>query len=179
MFRLHHHDRPEPGPQLTPWGFYAVRPEKPARDPFRMVALGIVLTLVLVVGGCLVTVGAMAQQFRTAFEVDPAPVTSATSMPVETGMPFVLSGFRAASGWALAETSLGGSTIAGLRVTNVGVRAVNLRYAFTFRLDGRWVTEVDCFCPSVEPGETVPMRCLPTAARLPLEYDRVVVADSY
>lgn len=177
---FHSRRRPESGPQLTPWGFYAVRPEKPARDPFRVIALGTVLSLVLVVGGCFVTVGAMAQQFRTAFEVAPAPVTSATSMPVETGMPFLLSGFRAASGWRLAETSLGAATIAGLRVTNLGARAVDLRYAFTFRQDGRWVAELDCFCPSVEPGETVWMQCLPTAvARLPLEYDRVVVADSF
>ena len=175
---FHSRRRPEPGPQLTPWGFYAVTPAKPRRDPFRVIALAVMLTILLAVGGCCVAVGAVAHQFGTAFHVASAPMAAA-SMRVETGMPFVLSGFRAAPGWELEETSVGGATIGGLQVTNVGVRATNLRYAFSFRQGDRWLAEVDCFCPSVEPGETVPMRCLATAAPPPVGYDRVVVADSY
>jgi hypothetical protein len=177
MFRSRR--RPDAGPQLTPWGFYAVTPAKPRRDPLRIIALGAVLTLVLAVGGCFVAVGGVARQLGTAFEVAQTPVTAATSMEVQTGKTFALSGFRAAEGWALDRETLGGPTITSLRVTNAGERTTSLRYSFTFKRGARWLAEVDCSCPSVAPGATVPMECFSTTARLPLGYDKVMVADSY
>ncbi len=176
---LHLHRRPEPGPQLTPWGFYAVTPPQRRRDPLRVIAIGAVLTLVLAVGGCFVAVGKVAHQFGTAVESAGAPVTATASIEVRAGRAFLLSGFRATQGWSLDRESLGGPTIAGLRVTNTGDRATNLRYAFTFRRGSTWLAEVDCFCPSTDPGETVAMQCFSTSARLPLGYDTVMVADSF
>ncbi|MDI6909551.1 hypothetical protein [Nocardioides sp.] len=183
MFRRHH--RPEPGPQLTPWGFYA-RPPAKSHDPLRVVAIGLVLSLVLLVGGCLAAVGGLAQQVGTAFQAAPAPVADVVRMEVQEGEAFVLAGFRAAAGWKVATeaaraTTVTGPhvTITGLEVTNTGDSAQMLRYAFIFRGHAEWLAEIDCFCPAVLPGQAVVMQCRPTVPRMPFSYDAVVVADGF
>ncbi len=177
MFRTHH--RPEPGPQLTPWGFYAMPTPTKARDPLRAVAIGLVVTLVLLVGGCFAVVGGIAHRVGTAFEATPAPAAAAALMEVQDGEAFLLSGFQAAGGWTVTQAALGGSTITGLHVTNIGDTAQSMRYAFTFRSGTRLLAEVDCWCPTVLPDQTTAMQCFATAARMPFGHDQVVVADSY
>ena len=171
--------RPDAGPELTPWGFYAVRPTKRRRDPLRVIAVGAVLTLVLALGGCLVAVGSVAQDFGSAWEVAGAPLAATAHQEVHVGEAFALAGFRAAPGWTLEREPLGGPTITGLRVTNTDDHATELRYAFTFRRGSTWLAEVDCSCPSLEPGASAPMQCFSTSDRLPTGYDTVVVADSF
>src|SRR3546814_19290167 len=104
MFRSH--PRPDPGPQLTPWGFYAVTPTKRPRDPFRMVAIGVALSFVLVLGGCMAVVGSMARELRPAFDV-PVAAVSTTVTRVETGRRFILSGFRTEPAWTVDRVALG------------------------------------------------------------------------
>ena len=176
MFRSH--PRPDPGPQLTPWGFYAVTPTKRPRDPFRMVAIGVALSFVLVLGGCMAVVGSMARELRPAFDV-PVAAVSTTVTRVETGSSFILSGFRTEPGWTVDREARGALTIGGLRVSNLGDRPQGVRYAFKFRNGYRQLAEVDCYCAAVAPGETVPMQCLATTAPVPLGNDRILVADSY
>lgn len=171
--------RPDRGPELTPWGFYAVTPTRRRRDPLRALAVGAVLTLVLAFGGCIVAVGSVAQDFGSTWSVTGAPVAAATQRQVAVGQAFALAGFRAAPGWTLDREELGGPTISGLRVTNAAGVATELRLAFTFRRGSTWLAEVDCSCPSVSPGTTAAMTCSSTTARLPLGYDAVVVADSF
>ena len=176
MVHLRH--RPEAGPQLTPWGYYAATPTKRHRDPLRAMAVAASLTLVLAFGGCVAAVGNAAQGLGGAWSVAAGPVAATTHMPVRLGDAFTLAGFRVAPGWTLADESFGRQTIAGLRVTNNGDHAAELRYAFTFREGSTWLTEIDCFCAPVAPGATATMQCFPTA-RLPLGYDTLVVADSF
>ena len=175
MFRSR---RPDPGPQLTPWGFYAVTREKPPRDPFRMVAIGVALSFVLVLGGCLAVVGSMAHELRPAFDV-PVSAMATTVVRVETGSPFLLAGVRAEPGWTVDREERGVLTIGGLRVSNLGDHPQDVRYEFRFRDGSRRIAEVDCYCASVRPGATVPMQCHRTTAAVPLGHDRILVADSY
>lgn len=183
MFHLHH--RAEPTPQLTPWGFYA-RPPAKSHDPLRRVAIGLVFSLVLVVGGCVAVVGGLAHQVGTAFQATPAPVAGVVRMEVHEGEAFVLAGFRAAAGWKVAKEAAHAATvtaphitIAGLEVTNTGDGAQMLRYAFTFRGHAEWLAEIDCYCPAVLPDQTALMQCRPTVPRMPFAFDTVVVADGY
>lgn len=183
MFHLHH--RPDPGPQLTPWGFYA-RPPAKSHDPLRTVAIGLVLSMVLLVGGCFAVVGGLAHQVGTAFRAGPAPVVDVVRMEVQEGEAFLLAGFQVGADWKVAQEAARAVTvtaphitITGLEVTNTGDRAQMLRYAFTFRGHAEWLAEIDCYCPAVPPGQTVVMQCRPAVPRLPFAYDTVVVADGY
>lgn len=183
MFHLHH--RPDPGPQLTPWGFYA-RPPAKSHDPLRTVAIGLVLSMVLLVGGCFAVVGGLAHQVGSAFQATPASVAGVVRMEVQEGETFMLAGFQAAAGWKVAKEAAHTATvtaphitIAGLEVTNTGDRAQMLRYAFTFRGHAQWLAEIDCYCPVVLPGQTALMQCRPTVPRMPFAFDTVVVADGY
>jgi len=182
---LHLHRRPAPGPQLTPWGFYARRPAK-ARVPARTIAIGLVLSLVLLVGGCVAVLGGVAHQMGSAFDAAPARFEHVARMKVSEGQGFDFAGSRVAPGWTvveqMVETAAGAVprvTIAGLQVANTGDAAEVIRHAFTLRSDSTWVAEIDCFCHRVEPGETGLMHCRVVGAPTPLSYDAIVVADSY
>ncbi|HEY0949946.1 hypothetical protein [Nocardioides sp.] len=183
MFHLHR--RPESGPQLTPWGFYARRPEK-ARVPARMVAIGLALALVLLAAGCVAVLGAVAQQMGGAFDAAPARFEHLVRTKVAEGQGFDFAGVRAAPGWEVAErvvdTATGSAprvTITGLQVTNTGDATEVMRHAFTLRNGSEWVADIECYCHEIEPGETGLMHCKVVAAPAPLTYDAIVVADSY
>ncbi len=179
MVHLRHlRHRPESGPQLTPWGFYATTPTKRRRDPLRAMGVAAGLTLVLAFGGCVVAVGNAAQDLGGAWGVATGPVAATTHTQVRLGGAFTLAGFRVAPGWTMAEESFDRQTLTGLRVTNTGDHAAELRYGFTFRQGSTWLAEIDCFCAPVPPGATATMQCFPTA-HLPLGYDHIVVADSF
>lgn len=171
--------KPDRQPGLTPWGFYAAPPARRRRDPLRTLAVGAALSLVLAVGGCVVSVGSMARDVGDAWTVTQAPAAATTRQAVQVGRPFALAGFRVAPGWALGQTPLGAPTITGLQVTSAAEEPTSLRYAFTFRRGSTWLAEVDCWCPTVNPGATAVMACFPTTPRPPLGYDTVVVADSF
>ncbi len=183
MFHLHR--RPRPGPQLTPWGFYARRPEKP-RVPGRAVAVGLALSLVLLVGGCVAVLGGVAHRMGGAFDAAPARFEHVMRMKVAVGQAFGFAGVRAAPGWKVVEPvvdAAAGSvprvTITGLRVTNTGDATEVMRHAFTLRSGADWVAEIECYCHQIEPGETGLMHCRVVAAPTPFAYDAIVVADSY
>lgn len=159
---------------------YAQPPQKKSHLG-RNIALGIVLLLVLIVGGCLAVVvaggNAVNDAVNDSIAEDKEPGGPDNPLEITEGKAFEVSDFKYAVGWTV-EKKFGTVQIEGLNVTNGRDDKDSALVEIKFWNGSEVLAVVDCTTEPIAVGTTTRLNC-GSGDDFPKGYDKITINDTF
>lgn len=140
------------------------------------IALGVVLAMVLMIGGCMALLGGAANEIDKEIQKEEA---NDKPKPVAVGKAFTHDDYEVEAGWKVTRDALGSADIEGLKVTNAKDQREVIQFTFTFVKGNEVLGKVECNGGELEPGQKKVMDCLSLDDDFPKGYTEVRVADMW